>query len=235
MEKKRTVLLTFLLGLPLPAAAQDEAAHEMAPIFSMIRAEADYAGKDGGLLNWEVNGWIGGDTDRLWLRSEGEIRDGDFERAGAQAYYGHNFATFWDGLVGIRQDFSPAARTWAAASIVGLAPYFFETEASLYLSTKGEPSFRFKQSVDLLLTQRLIAEPHVEVNAFGRDIPDLNVGAGFSDVEAGLQLRYEIRRQFAPYVDLVWTRKLGETSSLVRAAGERPEETTLRFGIRSWF
>ena len=232
---KRSIVLIALVALPLPAVAQDDMGDEAEPIFNFIRVQADYADKDGALFNWDLDGWIGGDTDRLWLRSEGEHRDGDFDRAEAQVYYGQNFATFWDGLIGIRQDFSPAARTWAAASVVGLAPYFFETEASLYLSTKGETAFRFKQSLDLLLTQRLILEPHVEVNVFGRDVPDLDVSAGFSDVEVGLQLRYEIRREFAPYVDAVWSRKLGETLSHVRAAGELPEETTLRFGIRSWF
>ena len=233
--RKRSVVLVVLVALSRPAAAQDHTGDEAEPLFNFIRVEADYADKNGALFNWDLEGWVGGDTDRLWLRSEGEHRDGDFERAEAQVYYGHNFATFWDGLIGIRQDFSPVARTWAAASVVGLAPYFFETEASLYLSTKGETALRFKQTFDVLLTQRLIAQPHVEVNVFGSDVPDLDVGAGFSDVEAGLQLRYEIRRQFAPDVDVVWSRKLGETLSRVRAAGELAEETTLRFGIRSWF
>jgi copper resistance protein B len=216
------------------AAEVDPAAHQ-APIFHFIRIEADYAAKDDSLWTWDFNGWIGGDINRVWLRSEGENADGEFEQAEAQVYYGRNFATFWDALIGIRQDFSPASRTSLAASIVGLAPYFFETEASLFLSTKGEASFRFKQSFDILITQRLIVEPYVEVNAFARDVPDLNVGAGLSDIEAGLQLRYEIRRQFAPYVDLVWGRKLGQTFDLARAAGKAPEEMTFRLGIRSWF
>jgi copper resistance protein B len=226
------VLFLVLVG-SASAAEVDDRLHAI-PTFHMIRVEADYAGEDDGQLTWDLNGWIGGDIDRLWLRSEGES-EGELESAEAQLYYGRNFATFWDALIGIRQDFSPGSRTFLAASIVGLAPYFFETEASLFVSTKGEAAFRFKQSFDVLITQSLIAEPYFELNAFGREVPALNVGAGLTDVEAGLQLRYEIRRQFAPYIDLVWTRKLGETFDLARLAGESAELTAIRFGIRSWF
>jgi len=216
------------------AAERDEAVHE-APTFHMMRVEGDYASSTGGLWTWDLNGWIGGDIDRIWLRSEGESRDGELDEAEFQLYYGRNFATFWDGLIGFRQDFAPRGRSYVAASIVGLAPYFFETEASAFLSAKGEASARFKQSFDVLLTQRAIAEPYVEINAFAQDVSDLNIGAGLSSVEAGLQLRYEIVRQLAPYVDFVWSRKLGETLGRVRAAGEDPEETSVRLGIRSWF
>lgn len=127
------------------------------------------------------------------------------------------------------------SETYLAASVVGLAPYFFETEASLFVSTEGDVSLRFEQSFDLLITQQLIAEPHVEANLFAQDVDDLGVGAGISDVEAGLQLRYEIVRKFAPYVDLVWSRKLGETARLARADGDDPEDTTVRLGLRFWF
>jgi copper resistance protein B len=227
-------LLAVLIGDAVRAAELDVAGHQI-PTFHMIRIEADYAHRDQGLWTWDLNGWIGGDIDRVWLRSEGESRDGDLDEAEAQIYFGRNFAAFWDGLIGFRQDFVAKGRSYLAGSIVGLAPYFFETEASVFLSTKGEASARFKQSFDLLLTQRAIIEPYVEVNAFAKDVPDLNVGAGLGSIEAGLQLRYEIVRQFAPYVDFVWSRKLGRTLGRVRAAGEAPEETAVRFGLRSWF
>ncbi|HAJ46129.1 MAG TPA: copper resistance protein B, partial [Alphaproteobacteria bacterium] len=176
-----------------------------------------------------------GDRERVWLRSEGEIEDGDVHDAEAQIYYGWNVDPFWDALIGVRQDFEPDSKTYLAASLVGLAPYFFETEASVFLSDEGEVSARFKQSLDILVTQRLILEPYAEVNAYAQDVPDRGIGAGISDVEVGLQVRYEFDRQFAPYVDLVWDRKLGETASIARAAGEDVESTTVRVGLRVWF
>jgi copper resistance protein B len=220
-----------------PAAAEDAMAHtdHGGQIFNMIKVEADYAGDHGGLINWDVEGWIGGDRERVWLRSEGEIEDGATETAEAQIYYGWNVDPFWDVLIGLRHDFEPETTTYLAASLVGLAPYFFETEASLFLSDEGDLSARFKQSIDLLVTQKLIVEPHVELEAFAQDVAGRGIGAGLSKVEAGVQIRYEIERQIAPYVDLVWERKLGETASIARTAGDDVEEATLRVGLRVWF
>jgi copper resistance protein B len=219
--------------LAAPAAAKDVDHGGM--IFNRIQTEIDYAHLNGGTLTWEVDGWVGGDFERVWLRSEGEITDGHFEESEAQLYYGWNVDPFWDALIGLRQDVEPESRTYLAASLVGLAPYFFETEASLFVSDRGEVSARFEQSFDLLLTQRLIAEPHVEANVFAQDVPALGVGAGVADVKAGLQLRYEITRKFAPYVEVEWTRKLGETASLTRAAQGDVQERALRVGLRVWF
>lgn len=234
-------LLALTLALPAQAVFQGAAAQEMdaahhgPDLFHKIRLEADYADRHGGLWNWEAEGWIGGDTDRLWIRSEGEIADGRTEAAEAQIFYGRNIHPFWDALIGVRQDFAPRGETYLAAGVTGLAPYFFETEATAFLSTQGDLSARFGQSIDLPVTRKLIAEPHVEMNLFAQDVPEQGVGAGFSDIEAGLQLRYEVTRKFAPYADLVWERDLGETASLTRAGGGDVEEVTLRLGVRVWF
>jgi copper resistance protein B len=229
--------IAVLGAAPLAAEeASGEVRHvEDVPLFNMIKTELDYAPHDDGLFTWDVDGWIGGDVERVWLRSEGELADGELEEAEVQAYYGWNVATFWDALIGLRQDFEPRGETYLAASVVGLAPYFFETEASLFVSTEADVSLRLEQSLDLPITQSLIAEPHLEANLFAQDVEEIDVGAGISDVEAGLQLRYEITRKFAPYVDAVWSRKLGETASLARAEGENPEKTTIRLGLRFWF
>ncbi|ABS61970.1 copper resistance B precursor [Parvibaculum lavamentivorans DS-1] len=235
---KNTLALALVLAV---GAASASHAREAMPddhgpdLFNMIKLEADYADAHDGLWNWNLDGWVGGDVDRLWIRSEGEIADGDVEKAEAQIFYGRNVHPFWDLLLGIRQDFEPDSETYLAAGAVGLAPYFFETEATAFLSTEGDLSARFEQGFDLPITQKLIAEPHVELNVFAQDVPERGIGAGFSSIEAGLQLRYEVVRKFAPYVDLVWERELGETASRARASGEDVEDTTLRVGVRAWF
>jgi copper resistance protein B len=229
--------MALILG-PVAAAAQESGSvHpvEDTVIFNMIKIEADYAPRNDDLITWDVDGWIGGDFERVWLRSEGEAVDGDLEEAEAQLYYGWNVATFWDALVGLRQDFEPERETYLAASLVGLAPYFFETEGSLFVSTDGDVSLRVKQNFDLLITQQLIVEPHIEANLYAQDVPERNAGAGLSDVEASLQLRYEIVRKISPYVEVAWARKFGETSSRAQAAGDNPEATTVRLGLRLWF
>ena len=233
-----TLALILAIAVPAFARAEEPAvvhdAHE-AMLFNRIQLEVDYADRHGGLWNGHLDGWIGGDVERLWIRAAGEIADGDVEKAELQLFYGRNVHPFWDLLVGIRQDFEPRGETYLAAGVVGLAPYFFETEATAFLSTEGDLSARFEQSFDLPITQKLIAEPHVELNLFAQDVPERGVGAGFSSIEVGLQLRYEIVRKFAPYVDLVWERDLGKTASITRAAGDDVEDTTLRIGVRAWF
>lgn len=229
----RPALLALAVLSPAATAHEmDHGDHTAPAMFSAIRVELDYAPGGEGLFTWEVDGWIGGDAERVWVRSEGDVHDGDLEDGEVQLYYGWNVGTYWDVLVGIRQDFGDHGRTHLAASVVGLAPHWFETEASLFLSDEGDISARIGQSVDLLLTQRLIAEPHAEINLHAEDIPELNVGAGFSDIEIGLQLRYEISRRFAPYIDAVWAKKLGETAGRTRAAGLQDEEASFRVGIR---
>lgn len=236
MKNSLALALVLAAGVASASHAQEPVSDDHGPdLFNMIKAEVDYADAHDGLWNWDLDGWVGGDVERFWIRSEGEIADGDFEEAEVQLFYGRNVHPFWDLLVGVRQDFSPRGETYLAAGVTGLAPYFFETEATAFLSTEGDLSARFDQSFDLPITQKLIAEPHVELNAFAQDVPERGIGAGFSSVEAGLQLRYEIVRKFAPYVDLVWQRDLGETASITRASGEDVEDTTLRFGVRMWF
>ncbi|MGD9537631.1 MAG: copper resistance protein B [Alphaproteobacteria bacterium] len=232
------IVAAVMTLVALPAAAQEDGTvrHvEDAPLFHRIEVEADYAPKHGGSWTWNLDGWVGGDVERVWLRSEGEAEDGRLEKAEAQLYYGWNVDPFWDALIGLRQDFEPRDETYLAASVVGLAPYFVETEASLFVSLEGDVSLRLEQSLDLSITQRLIAEPHLEANLFAQDVDEIGVGAGLSEIELGLQLRYEIERKFAPYLDAVWSRKLGETASNARAAGGDPEETRLSLGLRVWF
>ncbi|MBX3497705.1 MAG: copper resistance protein B [Parvibaculum sp.] len=236
MKNVLAFALVFAFGIASASHAQEPLLEDHGPdLFNMIKVEVDYADRRGGLWNWNLDGWVGSDVERLWIRSEGELADGDFHEAEAQLFYGRNVHPFWGLLVGVRQDFEPRGETYLAAGVVGLAPYFFETEATAFLSTKGDLSARFEQSFDLPITQKLIAEPHVELNLFAQDVPARGIGAGFSSIEAGLQLRYEIIRKFAPYIDLVWERDLGKTASITRAAGERVEDTTLRIGVRAWF
>lgn len=234
--KKLFVLLVSVL-FATSAIADDNAAmdHGDVDLFHYVRTELDYTPQFDGLFTWDMTGWVGGDSERVWLRSEGEVEDGRATRAESQLYYGWNIHPFWDALIGVRQDFEPRSTTYLAGSIVGLAPYDFETEASIYLSDRGDLSARLEQSFDILLTQRLIAEPHGQVDVFAQDVPEQGIGAGISHIELGLQLRYEFERKFAPYIDAVWERKLGETAAMARRAGEDPDESSIRVGVRFWF
>lgn len=228
--RRMLLALGLSLGVATPVAAEENF------FFHMVRAEADAARIDSeDVISWEGDAWIGGDVNKLWFKTEGEIENGETHDAEIQALWSRNVATFWDLQAGVRVDLAPDAVTYLALGVQGLAPYRFETEATAFVSEDGDFSARFGQSLDLRFTQRLIAEPHVELQAYAQDIEERNIGAGVSDIEAGVQLRYEITRKFAPYVDLVWARALGETASLRRADGEAVETSSVRAGLRFWF
>ncbi|WP_370308381.1 copper resistance protein B [Sphingobium abikonense] len=192
-------------------------------------------GRDG--YHWEGEGWIGGDINRLAIKSEGEGEvGGRLESAEVQLLYSRAIDPWWNVVGGVRQDFRPQPdRTYATIGIEGLAPYWFEVEGQLFLSNKGDAHARLEASYDQRITQRLILQPAMEVNLAAQDVPELGIGSGLSDVELGLRLRYEFAREFAPYVGVNWERKLGDTARYARLEGEKPAATSLVVGLRFWF
>jgi copper resistance protein B len=185
---------------------------------------------------WEGQAWIGTDTDRLWLRSEGEREHGRTESADLEVLYGRAISPWWDVVAGLKHDFAPAgSQNWAAIGVQGLSPYKFEVAATAYLGESGRTALNLEAEYELLLTNRLILQPLVEVDLSGRDDPQRGIGSGLSSVEAGLRLRYEITRRFAPYVGISWERAFGGTADYRRDAGEDVEDTRLVAGLRLWF
>lgn len=191
----------------------------------------------GGGYHWDLEAWFGGDLNRLVLKSEGEGSwDEGAEDAEAQVLYSRAVGPYTDLQVGVRHDFEPGPqRTYAAVGFESLLPYWFEAEGALFLSNKGEVLGRVEGTYDFRLTQRLVLQPRAELNFSAEDIPSRALGSGLTDAELGLRLRYEIRREFAPYVGVVWTRKVGDTADFARAAGEDASDTRLVVGLRAWF
>ncbi|MBB3980670.1 copper resistance protein B [Sphingobium fontiphilum] len=186
---------------------------------------------------WEGEAWIGGDINRLAVKSEGEgAFGGQVERAEAQALYRRAIDPWFNLEAGVRHDFRPGPqRSYAVIGIDGLAPYWFEVGVSAFLSEKGDAHLRLEGSYDQRITQRLILQPAAEVNIAAQNVPELGIGSGFSEIELGLRLRYEIAREFAPYAGVHWERKLGDSADYARAAGDRPWHTSLVVGLRAWF
>lgn len=219
-----------------PALAQNK--HEAHPerTFTMVRTETGYARHDGeDVVSWEGDAWIGGDRNRLWFKTEGEVEAGDVEAAEIEALWSRAVGSFWDVQVGVRQGLEPTSTTYLAAGVQGLARYQFETEAFAYLSDEGDLSARFEHGIELHFTQDLILEPEIELEASASDVPERGIAAGLTEVGVSARLRYEITRKFAPYVEIAYERRLGETASLARADGEGVDETLVKLGLRTWF
>lgn len=183
---------------------------------------------------WDAQGWIGGDYNKLWLKTEGEfLTSPRAERADVQAYYARLISPFWYVEAGASAEIRPSpSRGALALALQGLAPYWFDVEASLFLNQKGKLAGRLELEYDLLFTQRLILQPRFETNVAANSDEERGIGRWFNDVELGLRLRYEFHRQFAPYIGGNWTRKLGGTADLARQAQSEVSEASIVAGLR---
>lgn len=211
-------------------------AHDM-PVYHALRLELD-AGEsrdNESVDNWNLDGWIGGDDNKLWLKSVGTIAGHNTQTSENWAMYSRNIGTFWDAQAGVRYDNKPASIAYFVAGFTGLAPYHFDTEAHLFASDDGDVSFRLREENDFLLSQKLILQPFLELNVFAQDVKALDVGSGLSNAEFGLQLRYEITRKFAPYIELSYDSLYGGTADRADAKGEHTSDSTLTAGIRLMF
>lgn len=209
----------------------DNAAHGMVLMDQLEWREID----DEDATAWELQAWYGNDFDKVWLESEGE-RAGGEEEARVELLWDRVMSRWWSFQGGVRQDLGAGpSRTWASIGVQGLAPYFFEVDAALYVGEGGRTAARLGAEYEMLITQRLVLQPELEFNLYGKDDTRNGIESGLSDVELGLRLRYEIRREFAPYVGFHWERKFGDTADLTREAGDEVSDLTLVAGLRAWF
>ena len=187
-------------------------------------------------FRWDGQGWIGTDFDKLWVKSEGTLSKGALDDGQQQFLYSRAITTYFDLQGGLRSDLdSRPTRNWAAFGIQGLAPYFFDLEVTGFVSGEGHLAAKLEASYDLLITQRLILQPQLELNVYSKADPARLVGAGFSDIDTGLRLRYEFNRKFAPYLGVVYEGRFGQTANFARQAGESTGDFRFVFGIRAWF
>jgi copper resistance protein B len=187
-------------------------------------------------FSWDTKGWVGRDRTRFWFRTEGDRSGGRTEQAQTHLLYGRAVARWWDLTAGLRVDTLPSTpRSALAVGIQGLAPYWFDVEASAYVEPSGRSHVRIETRYDLLITNRLAFQPQVEFEVYGRSDPERHIDTGLSTGELGLRVRYEFRRELAPYVGIVWTRRFFGTADLARDAGERVATARLAVGLRTWF
>lgn len=209
---------------------QDDAA------FAMFKLDQFEHAVGSSAAAWEAEAWYGRDFDKLWLRSEGEHAQSGRNDIRTELFWDHAFARFWDWQLGARHDSGAGpARDWAAFGVQGLAPYWIELEATAYLGEQGRSAIRLRAEYELLFSQRLILQPEAEVDLYGKSDARREVGSGLSDATVGLRLRYEIRREFAPYIGVVWTRRFGDAGDFARAAGHDASDTQVVAGVRVWF
>lgn len=205
--------------------------------FKIDRLEARLSDGSGG-YGWEVDGFSGGDINRFWWKSDGEGElGGNLHQASIQALYSRAVAPFWDVQTGVKQDYRREGpdRTHVTLGLQGTAPYWFEVSAAAFVSNKGDLTAVAEAEYDLRLTQKWILQPVAHVAVSAQDVPELGLASGLTSVSAGVLLRYEIKRELAPYVGVEWEGALGQTADLIRARGSEAKETRVVVGLKAWF
>lgn len=232
IQFKQPAHLIMLMSL-LSTTAHSHENHDPL-IASVMLHKLEIGDKDNSAI--EAEAWIGHDLDKFWLKTELENHSGEIEKGEIQALYSRAISPFWDVQVGLRQDVKPEpSRTWGVIGVQGLAPYFFEMDATLFIGESGHAAARISAEYDVLFTHRLILSPEIEIKFFGQNDVATNTGSGLSTIETGLRLRYEIRREFAPYLGVTWNQKYGTTKDVTRDNNEAVNERHWTIGLRAWF
>lgn len=233
-----------LAATPPPSSYPDVVSDDATYVFTLIE-QLEYRARDTGSdpLGWSAQGWIGRDFDKFRWKSEGEaIFDGfDEGESETDLLFSRLISPFWDFQIGARYanewtgggDYED---TWSGQiGLQGLAPYMFELDSSLYVSEHGDISFGFEAEYHIRITQRLVLQPRTEFSLFAQDIPEKSIGAGMSDLSLDLRLRYEIKREFAPYLGISYQLLVGETGNLAKAAGVSDSAVFYLAGLRLAF
>lgn len=187
-------------------------------------------------LKWEGEGWAGTDTNRVVLKTQGELTKGTLEDGDQELLYARPISTYFNLQGGVRYDLDSApGRGWAAFGIEGLAPHFFHVSGTGYVSDQGHFAAKLEGNYDLLLTQSLVLQPQIELNFYSKDDPMRGVGSGLADVDTGLRLRYEITRKVAPYVAVTYENKFADSANFARAGGEQTSALRFAVGLQTWF
>jgi len=236
--KKSNLIIGSLIASSLFISSNATAAGGDDPLIGMLVIDQFEvrAGDGEDPFVWEAQGWLGKDLNKFWFKTDGEVADGETEGAEIQALYSRGVTPFWDAQIGWRRDIRPEpTRDWLVLGFQGLAPYQYEIDTALFIGKDSRVSARFEAEYEFLITQRWILTPNIELNVFTKDDPELRVGSGISDMELGLRLRYEIRREFAPYIGINFANFYGDTADYRKADGRDDSDFRIVAGIRSWF
>jgi copper resistance protein B len=244
--KTLVLTLTVMAAMPMMATAQSPTGAPAGwsmpmmgdqPFWMIMLDRLEYGdGDHGDDVSWEAQGWYGGDYHKLWVESEGHLESGNLDDGEVQLLYDRTVSPFWSTQVGIRHDFQSDTPdvSYLSVGVQGLAPQWLETDVAAFVSEHGDVSLRGELEYDLRLTRRLILQPRLEINASLGDAPDAGLGDGLNSTQAGVRLRYEIRRELAPYLGIRWSRLHGDTRDLATAAGEPGSITQFVIGVRAW-
>ena len=228
----------LIIAVSSMLAGKSMAAMEDDPLLTMVNIEKFEIqdGDEGNPVVLDAYAWVGKDINKFWMKTEIERVDGLTEESELQMLYSRALYPFWDIQIGWRRDIDPGPkRDWLAIGLQGLAPYMFEVDAGIFIGESGRLAARLDAEYEYMLTQKWVLSPEIEMNFYSKDDTAVGVGSGLANASLGLRLRYEIRREFAPYIGINWEKDFGDTADLTEVSGEESSDSRLVMGIRAWF
>ena len=234
MKKQFTIALigSLLTGSVYAAGMEDD---PMVTKFMIDQLETRITDGDDPLV-LEAQAWIGKDLNKFWLKVDAEQVKSETEELELQALYSRAISPYWDFQIGWRKDIKPKPdKNWLAVGFQGLAPYFYEIDSAIFIGDGGQLGLRFEAEYEILFTQKWILSPEVEVNFHTKDDASTGIGSGLSDSQIGIRLRYEFKREFAPYIGINWNNKYGKTATFAKNSGVNVDDSQFVLGLRAWF
>lgn len=217
--------------------------HGDTPNFMVMAERLEWLSANDGSVLFDGQAWYGGDINKLWLKSEAHVENSEFEELEVQALWSRAISTYFDLQAGVKFDIdtenSDNSNGHLVLGVQGLAPYLFEVDAATFLSQDGDLTARAEIEYELLFTQKLILQPRMEISASAQEIRnDLNqaeTGAGLTHASIGARLRYEVKREVAPYIGVEWNSALGDTASIRTQNGQEIDSVSAIIGLRMWY
>lgn len=198
---------------------------------SLVVDQLEYQFSDEKATTWNAYGYAGYDINKVYIYTEGEKPKGESAQSENQLLYSRAISPYWDAQVGIGYDKNEDYhQTWGVIGVQGLAPYFFETKASILIGDDGNVGLRAEAEYDALLTQKLILSPSIAIAAYSKSNQEMGLGSGFSNITLGTRLRYEFTREFAPYFGVEWNKNLGNTNDISSL-----DDVYAVAGVKFWF
>lgn len=227
----KKLLLRTILAFSLGTSAYAGGGGDI-PRATVMLDQLEYQYADTKTVSWDTYAYIGYDINKVYVYSEGEKADeSSSTESENQLVYSRAISPYWDIQFGLGYDKAEEEdNTWGVLAFSGLAPYFFETRAAFLFDDNGNVGLRAEAEYEALLTQKLILSPSVAISAYAKDDLQMGLGKGISNLTVGARLRYEVVREFAPYVGVEWSKNFGNTDEYAPL-----DEVYATAGLRLWF
>lgn len=198
-----------------------------------------------GALKSELETRIGTDENKIFIKAHLDKHESHDAEYDVKALYSRMISDFWDAQIGARYRVEKVAldqhrkdteeKMDAVIGLHGMAPYFFETDAYFYAGEDHFSGFSLETERDLLLTQKIIFKPYLDMDLIFSDDSKYAKKSGLSNITAGIETRYEISKKVMPYLDIAYEYVKGNDATAWQIESDSEKGWLYGAGIRFKF